>query len=391
MKIAFVGCCYEKDIYSQNFALLTQIAGSGAIETRIVTSNCNCFLNSRKFKLDKSELLLKTCHAVTIPYVPLKPSRKHGFVKYMVVRYLRLNIPVEISRGLAFCVRCLRSDIIHFDQVLKAFGAVSFLTLLVAAKALRKKVIVTVHEIDPIQQDHPRLNRLYNLADQIVVFSNAFLRELTALGIDSSKVKVIPYCVRVNKPEGTQRRFQFIFFGGHHLDHSKGIETLLQAVKILEKDLSEGQILIYTGAKCDGVDECRTMANSFGIDGLIRWSEFLHGSAAAEAYQSAIACLIPYESGSGKYPACMAMANGTPVITTRDTDVSEYVGKHGIYVERGNPSALAESMLRLMRSDERCRSLSQELNHLAKENLSYEHIRGEYLRMYAEISGPVRA
>ena len=182
MKIAFVGCCYEKDIYSHNFALLTQIAESGGIETCVVSSNCNCFFNSRKFKLDKSEFLLKACHAVTIPYIPLKPSRKHGFVKYMVVRYLRLNIPVEISRGLAFCVRCLRSDIIHFDQVLKAFGAVSFLTLLVAAKALRKKVIVTVHEIDPIQQDHPRLNRLYNLADQIVVFSNAFLRELHCLG-----------------------------------------------------------------------------------------------------------------------------------------------------------------------------------------------------------------
>ena len=59
MKIALVGCCYIKDIYSQNFALLARIAGGhGANQTRIITSNCTCFAHSRWFKIDESELLL---------------------------------------------------------------------------------------------------------------------------------------------------------------------------------------------------------------------------------------------------------------------------------------------------------------------------------------------
>ena len=292
---------------------------------------------------------------------------------------------VEIARGLAFFVKSARYDLIHFDQVLKAFGALSFLTLLVVAKCFRKKVVVTMHEIDPIQKDHPALNRLYNRADRVVVFSQALKNQVVALGIDKERVNVISYCVEVRQRETSKKRSHFIFFGGHHMDHTKGIETLFGAIKILATDLANGQILIYTGNKCDGVEECKESAKRLGIARFIRWSEFLSGATLVEAYQTAIACLIPYTSGSGKYPASMAMANGTPVISTRNTDVAEYAGDRALYIEEGSPRELAEKMQQLMRSPERVESLARQLKHRGELEFSADQIAKEYLQMYADV------
>ena len=233
-----------------------------------------------------------------------------------MTKFGRLNLFFEIARGVQFFYKTRTCEIIHFDQVLKSFGFLSFLSFLIFSKMRNTKIIVTVHELDPIQQKYKGLNRYYNKADKILVYSNNTKNELIDLGIDKNKIEIICYGARL-EPLAKVERDQFIYFGGHKLLIGKGFDTLLEALKIVESRGRDLKLIIYTGEGCVGLDEGKRMACDMGLDKFIRWSEFIRGSKLTEAFQKSIGCIIPYTGGSGIYPATSAMVNATPVIATR--------------------------------------------------------------------------
>ena len=137
-------------------------------------------------------------------------------------------------------------DVIHFDQVLRSFGIISLSVLLVLAKIVRKKTIVTVHELDPLQSRFVRINKVYNLADKITVYSSDLKNELLKFGVSNDKIVVIPYGVSVEPLENLERD-KFVYFGGHKLLTGKGFDTLLHALKILESEGKSAKVVVYVG------------------------------------------------------------------------------------------------------------------------------------------------
>lgn len=85
-----------------------------------------------------------------------------------------------------------------------------------------------------------------------------------------------------------------------------------------------------------------------------------------------------------------AMAAGLPVVATRVGGMVESVeeGATGVLVERNNPHALAEGILRLLEDDSLRRRMGAEARRHAVESFSWERTARELLRHYEESSTP---
>ena len=386
MNICMIGCWYKDDLYSHScYNLIQALKTECNIDVRLVTSNCGCFTSAQRFACTKEELVNTNCAVINIPYAPPSPSKKYGLLKYYAVKVLQLNTFLEISRGFAFYKTTKDYDLIHFDQVLKSFGFLSFITLLYLSGRNGKKIVVTVHEIDPLQERHRNLNRFYNKADRIIVHSQDLKNELIRLGVKEEKIEVIPFGVTLESLKSVPRD-QFIFFGGHRLFKGKGFDTLLNAMKIIKSKGITEKLIIYVGEGCVGLEEGKKVVHDMGLDDTVIWSNFLSGSKLSEAYQKSIACVLPYTGGSGRYPVTSAMANATPVIATRKASLPEYLGDLGVYIKEDSPEELAAAMMYLISNKDKVNSLGGQLRKRVAEQFSWEVIAKKISNSYKEIA-----
>jgi len=383
--ICLIGCWYKDDIYSHScYNLIKELRKIKDLRVRIITSNCSCFSGSQGFSCVKEELINTDCEIINLPFAPPDPSKKYGRFRCYFTKILKLNFFLEISRGILFFRKTKGSELVHFDQVLRSFGFLSFTTFLIFAKLFKKKVVVTVHELDPMQAEHKRLNRYYNKADKVIVHSKQFKSELVKLGVLEDKIKVIHQGVSVERIAEYDRD-QFIFWGGHHLLAGKGFDTLLAAWRMLKAKGARVPLIIYVGYGCGGLDEGKTKVHAMELEDLIVWSEFMSGSSLSRAYQESIGCIIPYTKGSGRHPATTAMANATPVIATREAELPEYLGEEGIYIEENSPEELADAVLSLINDQDLVHSMGRNLRKRAEGRFSWEIVAGEISEIYGEV------
>ena len=122
------------------------------------------------------------------------------------------------------------AEVIHLQQTLNAFGSN------VATHFLRKQStaakIVTLHELDPEQISVPAANEVYNEADAVIVLDSDMKRKLVLTGVAEDLIHVVPVGVCLAPAHHTARD-GIVFYGGHHLNKSKGFHILVQAYRRL--------------------------------------------------------------------------------------------------------------------------------------------------------------
>ena len=386
MNVSLIGCWYRGDVYSHHFmSLIRGINKKNGINIKLITSNCNCFSSAQRFGIAPEELLDNSGKIIRLPYAPLEPNKNAGFLKYNLVKHSRLNYFLEMMRGVSFFFSSKDADIIHFDQVLRAFGILSFAVLLAFVKMFGKKIVVTVHELDPLQEKYKSLTKLYNLTDKVFVFSEDFKKELAVLGVKDEKIEVIPYAVSL-EPLKNYKREGFIFFGGHKLLKGKGFDILLDALKLVQKKGIKTRVVIYTGKGCSGLEDGKRKVIEKGLEEFISWSDFLRGPALSEAYQKSVGCLIPFTGGSGRHPATSAMANATPIIATRKAALPEYVGDAGLFINEGAAKELADAMIRLLDHPGVAASVGAKLRERAEKFFSADVISERLVAVYQDVN-----
>jgi len=386
--LSYIGCWYKNDMYSHNCSKMVDSLRECGMQVDVITSNCRCFSSAQRFTITEDELINTKCSAIAIPHAPRYPGKGQGTLKYLAVKYLRLDLPLATMRGFLYYNRARRANIIHFDQVLEAFGCIPFFIVVALADFFGKKVVVTVHEIDPFQREHKGLNRLYNKCAEVLVYSKDMKQQIVSLGVNPEKIKVIRYGAVI--PElMPAKRAKYIYFGGHNIRRGKGYEELLQALAILKAKGVGIPLTIYVGHGCNGVTEAHEAADRAGVSDMIEWREFYSGNELAEVYQRSKACIIPFTGGSARHPVSCAMVNATPVIATRAVDIPEYLGDLGIYVD-GSGDSIAEAILRVESGAMDLASLGGQLRAKAIAELDCHKIAAELSGMYSQIrrTGP---
>jgi glycosyltransferase involved in cell wall biosynthesis len=381
-QIAYIGCWFNRDMYSHNCSDLVNALRHQGLNINVVTSNCRCFSSAQRFDIATDELINNNCATIRIPHAPSNPGKTtHGLFKYYVVKLTRLDIWLALVRGTLYYGKSRDAEIIHYDQVLEAFGCIPLFVLALLASMGGKRLIVTVHEIDPFQKKHLWINKLYEKCTRVIVYSENMKGAVVALGVKPSQIKVARYGSVIQELV-QQDRSKYVFFGGHNILTGKGYSSLVQALKLLKERGLTIQLLIYVGHGCNGLTEAREMAVRADVNDCIEWAEFFSGLELATAYQSCKACILPYTGGSARHALTTAMANATPVIGTRCVDIPEYLGSLGIYID-GSPESIANAIYDIENGSTDIRSLGMELRHKATEEMDINQIGKNLCSIYA--------
>lgn len=385
VRLAYIGCWYKNDMYSHNCSNLVDSLRTAGTQVDVVTSNCRCFSSAQKFAIAKDELINGNCSAIAIPHAPRYPGKKHGMLKYLAVKTFRLDLIFAMARGFLYYKRARRADVIHFDQVLEAFGCVPLFILIALATCFGKRVAVTVHEIDPFQREHKRLNRLYNSCTEVFVYSEEMKQQIVGLGAAAENIKVIRYGTTVPELVKADRK-QYIYFGGHSILRNKGYAEMLDALVLLKRKGMRISLVIYVGHGCNGLADAKELAVRKQVADMITWQQFYSAEELATVYQRSKACIIPYTGGSARHPLTCAMVNATPVLATRAVDIPEYLGELGIYVD-GSASSIAREICDIENGRRNLTLLGEGLRAKALAELDYRKIGQELSREYSRIAG----
>ena len=385
VQLAYIGCWYKNDMYSHNCSSLVDSLRAAGTHVNVITSNCRCYSTAHQFAIAKDELINENCSPIAIPHAPHDPGMKHGRLKYLAVKILRLDLILATARGFLYYKRARKADVIHFDQVLEAFGFIPFYIVVTLAHWFGKRVVVTVHEIDPFQRKHTRFNRCYSKCAEIFAYSENMKKQIVALGAPAEKIKVIRYGTSIPEFVPAERK-QYIYFGGHFILRGKGYPELLDALAQLKSRGMRIPIVIYVGYGCNGLQEAKEMASRKQLDDVITWEDFYSGEELAKVYQRSKACIIPFTGGSARHPLSCAMVNATPVIATRAVDIPEYLGDLGIYVE-GSAASIADAIADIESGRKSLDGLGERLRAKALMELDCRKIAVELSREYSRIGG----
>ena len=378
MKTCIIGCWYNRKVYGYYTSNLKMaIEENFNSSVKVITSKCSCYTGV------EGDLLKGNFDLVSIRYFTEKRWPSSNRWKF----YARINLRklLEEIRGVIFLQKCKDCDVIHMQQVLRAFGfrsVRSFLRIPTSGKR-----IITVHELEPFQKEKKKVNKVYNKADAIIVHTEEMKQKLAGLGVDESKIRIIYYGTPIRPIKDFPRK-HVIFCGGHHITKGKGFIDLLEAIKILKEDGRDLTIYIYGNFsdKKEGV----ALAEEKGVNDSLLWQKEVGSHSEEELieqYQRSIFSVIPYTTGSGCNPLTYAMANATPVICSNHLGMAEYLNDCGILVNPHSPEELAKGMVQLFDDPSLREDLGSKGRKRAMEHFSWHRVGKETFALYRHLLG----
>lgn len=223
-------------------------------------------------------------------------------------------------------------------------------------------LVVTVHDVAFLREPAhftrhgaAYFQRALNLTRQhaglVVVPSEATARDCISAGIDEDRIRVIPHGVRGQ--EVVLSRVES-FRTGHGLERPyllwvgtreprKNLRVLLEAYSLLVGHTDLDLVLVGPSGWGDTGAEERLMSSLPGdrvhILGRLDDSDLLAAYAGARVF-----CFPSTWEGFG-LPVLEAMSQGVPVVTSRDTSMSEITGEDaGLLVDPSVPREMAEAI-----------------------------------------------
>jgi glycosyltransferase involved in cell wall biosynthesis len=210
--------------------------------------------------------------------------------------------------------------------------------------ATKAPLIVTVHDLAFIRTPErftkhgarlmrASLDRIRRRADLVLCPSEATLDDVVRAGVGADRVRVVPLGVTpvaVSPEEVTAIRSRyglpdrFVLFVGTR-EPRKNLPRLIAAVAALDERVP----LVVAGA--DGWGDAGTALPGDAPD--VRFLGFVPGDWLPPLYAAASVSAYPSEWEGFGLPVVEAMAQGTPVVTSRGTSTEEVAGGAAVLVD----------------------------------------------------------
>jgi glycosyltransferase involved in cell wall biosynthesis len=431
IRLGLISCWYKEKscgMFAHNLAHALEELG---VDITVVSANCLCFRDD-PFHPD---LFFSSCQTVKFADFYWKPAPK-------AVNYVRSigELSGDALKGCAYLNKAQSLHLLHYQQTQGSFGFLPLLSFL--AYPTQAKRVVAIHEIDAVQKQlkvrtkaFPTvwLNKIYHKADAVIVQTRAAKEALEDLGIDSTRVQIIPHGTHIpelNTSSYISRYYQghmghqghqgheghqghqghqacqgciegvassalmqkspaqqIVFCGGHHLTSGKGFDVFLKALLILKEQNITPNVMIYGLNAAYGQGQGQELICELGIENRIKWFDYKSDDSLFEELQRALCMVIPYTTSEAGNSVTAAMANAVPVIATRRVGLPEYLDNSGLYIEEGNPQDLADKILRLIHDPGLRETLGMQLYQRALELYSWEAIAQKTLDLYLGLLG----
>jgi len=374
--------CWQNRYYADYTRHLRQaLESKTGQEINIITTNCGC---APPYRLSKETLIDQRCDLFNMPTIPDYKSKKKW--KYYLRRLGRKAI--AYFRARKFADKMKSADIVHFQQVLNAFGSLSVFQFLNYAGNTPKKV-VTIHEIDSFQNEFKNLNATYNRADKIIVHFEELKQYLVENGVIAEKIEIIHNGTEI-PPLYDYERQGIIFHAGTHVASGKGWEDILNALKILRAKGIEMRLRVCGNYGELERIEAQQVAEALGSAGSIDWLEigsleFKGMEKMNREYQKSLICVLPYTKGTAGFQTVVAMANAVPVIATKKAGTLDHLGDTGVYVRNNSPEDIAGAIEKLLTDNAYRADLASRARKRAINNFSWNIIADKTLELYERV------
>jgi glycosyltransferase involved in cell wall biosynthesis len=376
MQISMICCPFKTSYGNYASGLIRAIEKKTGSTVKWVASNCGCgdaVETRRDFQTDQCDYF-----EMPIPGEYRSASAwKRPFRK--IARSSILYI-----RAKRYASRSRNSEIVHFQQILNAFGSTVVFHWLQQPSPATK--IVTVHELDREQSESPEKNRLYNLADALIVHCEDMKKRLVDLKVQEDKIHVVLHGVTIPDSISNEHREAIVFYAGHKPMTGKGMQNLFKAMSIVQERLREATpMLKIHGHYGETTPEAgKKLAEEHGIANRVLWLNQLSMNDVVNVYQRSILLTLPYTGSFAGLPASLAAANQLPIICTRKAGLPDHLGDSPVWIDPENSEQLTQSILDLLSNPQRRREIAMRQLNRAKNHVRWEVIGEQTVAIYQE-------
>jgi glycosyltransferase involved in cell wall biosynthesis len=233
------------------------------------------------------------------------------------------------------------------------------------------------------------LARVHRRADLVLCSSEHTLDDLLAAGFGRDRLRLVP--LGVDRSVATTEQVaevrlkrhlpeRFVLFLGT-LEPRKNLPRLIEAVRLLNRDLNEPMALVVVGASGWGPQES-TLAELTG-DLEILWLGFVTDEELDPIYAAATVMAYPSEWEGFGLPVAEAMVQGTPVVTSRGTSTEEVAGGAAVLVDPFDVADIARGIHEALGA-ERAGELARS-GQLRAMQLTWEATTAQTISAYREL------
>ncbi|MEK7153213.1 MAG: glycosyltransferase family 4 protein, partial [Patescibacteria group bacterium] len=264
---------------------------------------------------------------------------------------------------------------------------------LTALKILGYKLIWTVHNVLPHepQTANDKFVTRYTakLASHIIVHSSETLKQLKAIGADTSKAVVNPhgnyagmYPVTVSRDEARRRLGiapqdrALLFFG--NIRPYKGVEQLLEAFE----QLHEKNVRLVIAGKCLDTQLANTIRDAAQKDPDIT---FHNGNVpdedVATYFQAADAACMPFTNVTTSGSVLLAATFGKPIVTPYMGAIKDMPKAVGVLYDPGTKDALLNALRIILADDTKLAGMAKASAAFSK-TLDWDKISAKTYELY---------
>lgn len=198
----------------------------------------------------------------------------------------------------------------------------------------------------------PLFELAYNHCEKLIPVSDSLRKGIEVLVPAAlERSMVIPNMIREDlflPPPEPRKTSPFVFLWAGRLEHVKGVDLLLRAVKSLS-DLTDLQFSVRLAGKGSLREELELLASNLGISDRVIFLGRLSRDEMQKEMQEANCKVLPSRYEAFGVVLIEAMATGLPLIAIRSGGPDSIVTPdNGLLIERENSDDLAEAMQEMM-------------------------------------------
>ncbi|MDH7480994.1 MAG: glycosyltransferase family 4 protein [Armatimonadota bacterium] len=311
------------------------------------------------------------------------------------------NYPIEALKLLSY-VRRNRPDIVHYQMYFYWPFDLVFFRLLSKSTA---KVIVTAHDVLPhnAKPFHKYIMKaLYKPLSHIIAHDDYCKRLLTdLLCISEKKVSIVPmgnisvFHDTVKSPGDARKNLGIpsdakvvLYFGV--ITERKGVPYLIQAFPQVLKDIPNAYLIIAGLPHKINWNDYVSLIESTGISNrTLAMPKHILMEEVKQLFLSADVVCLPYLGVYQSGVLQVAYTFRKPVVATTVGGLPDVIedGKSGFLVPPGDPKAIADALVRVLRDSELQAKMSAYIDYLNETTYSWTNIAAKTYETYLKVLG----
>jgi len=200
----------------------------------------------------------------------------------------------------------------------------------------------------------PLFKLAYDNCEKLILVSDSLRKGIESLVPSAmERSMVIPNMIREDlflPPEKARKSEPFVFFWAGRLEHVKGVDLLLDAVKTIS-DKTDAVFSVRLAGKGSLREKLEQQAVVLGVSQRVVFLGRLSRKEMLKEMQEANCFVLPTRYEAFGVVLIEAMATGLPLIATRSGGPDSIVTKeNGLLIERENADDLAVAMQEMMKN-----------------------------------------